>query len=132
MDDINKRIKYYRRKKGYTQGELAKAIGMKSSTYSQAEREGIITCDLLLKVAKALEVDPEILLLGKKEVKIVVAKPRNKVQPEPEKIKSNDPNRFEMDLSLKEKNIVMILRQYNQEQRNAVYEFITEIEKTKQ
>ena len=57
---------------------------------------------------------------------MVVAKPKK-----PEKTKKPDPNKVEMDLSLKEKNIVMILRQFNQEQRNAVYEFITQIEKTK-
>ena len=49
----------------------------------------------------------------------------------PEQTKMPDPNKVEMDLSLKEKNIVMILRQFNQEQRNAVYEFITQTEKTK-
>ena len=126
MNEINKRIKYYRKRNGYTQEELAKAIGMKSSTYAQAEREGIITCDFLLRVADALKVHPEILLLGKKQIKVVVAKRKRS-----EQTKMPDPNKVEMDLSLKEKNIVMILRQFNQEQRNAVYEFITQTEKTK-
>ncbi len=130
MNDINKRIKYFRRLAGYTQNELARLIGMKGSSYSQAEREGNITCDLLLRVAEVLNVDPEILLLGKKSVKVIIAKAKRKPQPEPEPIEIIKDNPYLIEVSSKEKNMVMIFRGLNQEQKNSVYKFINEIEKT--
>lgn len=113
--EINKRIRHYRKKAGLTQNKLAELIGMKGSTYSQAEREGIITCELLLKVAPFLEVAPEFLLTGK--------------TPEPPKqppILPPPPPIY--DYSIKEKNLIKIFRNTSQENRNRIYKFINEIE----
>ena len=128
MNEINERIKCFRKLAGYSQNELAVHIGMKGSTYSQAEREGNITCDLLLRVANFLNVDPEILLLGKKTVKVIIPKPKKKSEPVP--IKTIDDNPYIIEVSHKEKNIIMIFRELKQEHKNAVYKFINEIEKT--
>lgn len=64
-ETINERIKFWRKKRGLSQAELAEKLGMKSSTYSQCERNGIISCEMLIKVAHILTVDVRELLFGK-------------------------------------------------------------------
>ncbi|MEE1075325.1 MAG: helix-turn-helix domain-containing protein [Acutalibacteraceae bacterium] len=67
-ETINQRIFYYRKLAGITQAEAAEQMGMKLSTYSQMERKGKITTDKLLKIAKILNVNSDILLNGSKAV----------------------------------------------------------------
>ncbi len=121
MKEINKRIRQYRKKAGLTQNELAELISMKGSTYSQAEREGIITCELLLKVAPFLEVEPEFLLTGKtfEPPKPIIDPPPPPPPPKPT---------FEEVLSHKERNIIKIFRYMSQEKRNILYKFINELD----
>ena len=54
--EINKRVVYYRKQKHLTQATVAERIGMKSSTYSQMERKGNITGEMIIKIAKIFEV----------------------------------------------------------------------------
>lgn len=56
---INENISYIRKAKGISQAELAKRIGMKTSTYSQMERRGNITLARIEQIADALDVDKE-------------------------------------------------------------------------
>ncbi len=63
-NEINERIKKYRKERKLTQGELAAKIGVKTSTYSQMEREGNIKVDMALKIAEALNVDPNLIVYG--------------------------------------------------------------------
>lgn len=67
---INQRIKHCRELCHLTQRQVAEFLGMKSSTYSQTERKGNITCDFLLKVASVLGVDPMFLLLDEADAYI--------------------------------------------------------------
>ncbi len=64
-NEINDRIKKYRKERKLTQAELAAKIGVKTSTYSQMEREGNIKVDMALKIAEALNVDPNLIVYGK-------------------------------------------------------------------
>ena len=64
-ETINERIKFWRKKRGLSQAELAEKLGVKSSTYSQCERNGIISCEMLIKVAHILTVDVRELLFGR-------------------------------------------------------------------
>lgn len=64
-ESINERIKVWRKKRGLSQAELAEKLGMKSSTYSQCERSGTISCEMLIKIAHILTVDVRELLFGK-------------------------------------------------------------------
>ena len=111
--EINRRIRHYRKKSGITQNELAEMLGMKGSTYSQAEREGNITCDLLLRVAPILKVEPEVLLLGE-----------NSKEPPKPPITPPEP---EHDFTQKEINIIKIFRYMSQEKRNILYKFMNEL-----
>ncbi len=60
--EINKRIIYYRKKRGLTQIEVAQKLGMKITTYSQAERENNITCEMAIKLAEIFNIDVKYLL----------------------------------------------------------------------
>ncbi len=65
---INERIKELRNKKKMTQEELGKALGMKCSTYSQMERKGKITVDMARRIAEILDVAPDIIMYGEKQI----------------------------------------------------------------
>ncbi len=62
LKEINKRIIYYRKKLGLTQGEVAQKLGIKPTTYSQAERENNITCEMAIKLAEIFNIDVKFLL----------------------------------------------------------------------
>lgn len=58
---IRMRIILYRKKKGFTQNQVADAIGMKRSTYSYYETKATkYTQDFLRSVAKVLGVSPNV------------------------------------------------------------------------
>ena len=62
--ELNQRITKLRKEMGYTQEEFGKLLGMKTSAYSQLERNGKIDTVLLKKMAKVLNVDVYELLTG--------------------------------------------------------------------
>ena len=64
METINQRIRHFRKKLGYTQEYVAKQVGEKLSTYSQMERKGNITCEMLIKLTDVLDTDALTLLYG--------------------------------------------------------------------
>lgn len=61
---VNQRIRHYRKKLKYTQADVAEMLDMKTSTYSQMERIGNITCETLIKLTKNLKTDALTLLYG--------------------------------------------------------------------
>ena len=73
METINQRVRKYRKDLFLNQSDVALMLGMNTSTYSQMERMGNITCETLLKLTKILKVDVRKLLYGediqKKEIK---------------------------------------------------------------
>ncbi len=58
MKDLNKRILNYRRIANLTQTDMAEKLGIKCSTYSQMERNGVISSERLFEIAKILGVSP--------------------------------------------------------------------------
>ena len=62
--EINKRVTYYRKKAHLTQAETAVLLEMKSSTYSQMEREGDISAQRIIKLADIFKIDVKMLLYG--------------------------------------------------------------------
>ncbi len=63
-ETINQRINRLRKAKGYTQADVAELLGIKVSTYSQMERKGGITSDIIIKLSEILKVEPLIILYG--------------------------------------------------------------------
>ena len=144
--EVNERIKTYRKEKKLTQGELAKMIDLKTSTYSQMEREGNITVDMALKIAEVLGIDPNLIVYGKEtkadgELEVSTVKPTGYIlhtpggvietlygtttQPEDKK----DENDLPFDLSNTEKSIIKIYHYLPKLQQKEVRMFIDEIRK---
>lgn len=59
---INKRVVKYRKFSHLTQSQVAELIGMKSSTYSQMEREGDVSAERIVKLAEIFNIDVRCLL----------------------------------------------------------------------
>ena len=62
--EINRRVQKLRKEKGYTQAELARLLGLKTSTYSQMEQHGNITANMVIRLAEIFNVDTDIILFG--------------------------------------------------------------------
>lgn len=117
METINQRVKKYRKELFLSQADVAQMLDMKTSTYSQMERMGNITCETLLKLTEILKVDVLKLLYGedmpKKEIK--------------------DINEFKADIDgvgmivaqdVYEKFAVIAMRNLSQPLKQEIYEFI--------
>lgn len=104
--EVNKRVRMIRKLMGFSQREIAEMLGKKSSTYSQCEREGQITCGMIIALAEILEVDVRTLLYGEC---IEISPP-----PPPDTFK----------LTKKEENYIKILRNMSSKRRNAIIDFI--------
>ena len=105
-ENINSRIRKWRKQRGLTQTQMAKQLGMKSSTYSQCERVGKITCDQIISISEILKLDVGTLLYGEKKAKPPITPPQ------------------ELDFTLMEKNIIKIIRNLKKQDRADVFEFI--------
>ena len=117
METINQRVKKQRKELFLSQADVAQMLDMKTSTYSQMERMGNITCETLLKLTEILKVDVLKLLYGedmpKKEMK--------------------DINEFKADIDgvgmivaqdVYEKFAVIAMRNLSQPLKQEIYEFI--------
>lgn len=145
-NEINERIRKYRKEKKLTQGELAKKIDIKTSTYSQMEREGNITVDMALKIAEALCVDPNLIVYGEinkpsSELEFSTVKPKEYIfhtsgniaetlygintQPEEEKPKNDLP----FDMSNTEKSVITTYHFLPKEQQKEIRMFIDSVRK---
>ena len=106
--EVNKRVRMMRKLMGLSQREIAEMLGKKSSTYSQCERGGQITCGMIISLAEILCVDVRTLLYGE------CIEPPLPPPPPLDSIK----------LTKKEENFIKILRNLSSERRNAVINFI--------
>lgn len=70
--EINSRIRMIRKEKGMTQGDIARALGMKTNTYSKMERQGKITVEMAERIAKVMGVDADEIFYEKKETPLVL------------------------------------------------------------
>ncbi len=135
---INERIRKYRKEKDITQKELGEALGMKTNAYSSMEKKGKITVEHALKIAEALDINPDLIIKGevKKELDF------SPIPIEPQKV--NNPlintNPFlknekepqvvikftsgEIELSPMEKSILETIQNMDANDRREVIDFI--------
>ena len=104
--EVNKRIKMIRKLLGMKQSDVAEKLGKVSSTYSQCEREGKISCGMIISLAEIFNVDVRTLLYGEYIEKPPLLPPDD------------------MKLTKKEENFIKILRNMSSKRRNAVIDFI--------
>lgn len=130
---INERIKKYRNEKKISQKELGAAIGMKMNAYSRMEREGNITVEDAIAIARVLDIDPDLLIYGEKTIEFSTIEPTVLVAEDPYKNTSflNDtPPLFVnyvsdgFEITNEEKNIIKIFRNLNDEQKQAVRDLL--------
>lgn len=57
MNKVNERVRKARKQAKYSQAQLGKMLNLKTSTYSQKEREGKFSGEDLLKLADIFKVD---------------------------------------------------------------------------
>ena len=113
--EINTRIASIRKLREYKQSDVAQFLGLKTSTYSQMERKGNITGEMILKLAEIFNVDPMIILCGENsEYEHVVV---NIFDPE------------ERKLTNLEKNIIKIFRNLNKEKQEDICDYISKLAK---
>ncbi|MBQ7726812.1 MAG: helix-turn-helix domain-containing protein [Clostridia bacterium] len=113
MDNtVNKRIRYFRRLANLTQGETAKLMNMKYTTYSQMERQGKIKAETVLRLANIFGVKPESLLCDGESTEIDVSPKVLTVRQKPALPEDN-----QIILTHKETNIIKIYRNMSKEER---------------
>lgn len=126
-NELNSRVKKYRNLAELTQEQVADALNMKHSTYSQMERGGKIRAAYIEPLAKILNVDPMVLLFGEQDESEIPLPP---VVPAPEPTLRNPPPIFldetETILPLKNREIqaIKIIRSLSPEQREETYKYI--------
>ncbi len=115
-NEINKRVAMYRKLLNLSQATIAERMGMKSSTYSQMERGGSITCDRLLKLAEIFGISPQYLLCD------TPTDEGNLLREKPffDEGDRNPP----FVLSKKEENYIKILRNLSKEAKKEVIELL--------
>ena len=111
---INAKIKNLRQQAGLSQEEVAKRIGMKNSTYSQMERNGRITCEKLIQIAQALEVDVNFVLFETET-------PKKEINIEEQLVSVNLNNR--------EHNVIKMFRSLSNKKKVIAYEMLYNIMK---
>ncbi len=135
---INERIRKYRKEKKYSQGQLATKLGIKTSTYSQMEREGNVSADMVLRIAAVLGINPDLIFYEAQatsrpttftfrspntfEENLYGPQPELKTEPE-DKPKNNLP----FTLTNTEKNIITIYHDLPKAQQREIREFIQSI-----
>ena len=122
--EINKRITMYRKLLNLSQKTVAELMDMKSSTYSQMERGGSVTCDRLIRLSEIFGISPILLLCGNEQNDISNPEGNTLLREgtffERDKFNSNPP----IVLSKKEENYIKILRNLSKQDRDEVIEFL--------
>ncbi len=125
---MNERIRKYRKEKKISQKQVAKALGMNYTTYSQMEREAKkITAQTLINIAAVLDIDANLLFYGEN--------PIGPDFPEPEPIIIQDPEQPdftailkyktpEIEITHEERQIIKIFRNCSESQKKKFREII--------
>ena len=123
---INQRIAVCRKLRDMTQADVAEKLDMKCSTYSQMERKGNISAQMILKLAAIFNVQPDEILYGKSDV---FTPPPPSQEPTGGKLASPiEPpipqGPAAITLTNREENIIKIIRNLPKEVRDEIISFI--------
>jgi len=118
---INQRIAHFRKINDYNQERMAKIFRTKTSTYSQRERKGNITCEFLIEFCHYLDVDIRLLLYGKIPEGTEAPLPQLPQTPSPKEPIIISPG---IIVGARQKNLLKILHYFSKKEREAVYKFV--------
>ena len=140
---INQRIRKYRKEKKFSQARLAAELGIKTSTYSQKEREGNFSADMVLQISRVLGINPSLIFYGEetaapKPQTFVFHSPNTieetlygttpKTEPVIEKIEQPR-NELPFILNNTEKNVITAYHHFSKAEQKEVRAFMDEIRK---
>jgi len=122
-NNINQNVASCRKLAELKQSDVAEKLNLKTSTYSQMERKGNITADMIVKLAELFKVHPNVLLYGnnysEEEEKngngVTLGEPFTPPVPDPPEITV---------LTNREENSIKIIRNLSKADREEIYEFI--------
>ena len=128
-DTINARVARCRKLRDMTQADVAEKLGMKCSTYSQMERKGNISAQMVLHLANIFEIEPDVILYGENMPlrPTVVADPILS-QPEPKHPIHVDPP---LILTDRETNIIRIIRNLSKDKKEEAISYILSLHNNK-
>ncbi|MBQ3052733.1 MAG: helix-turn-helix transcriptional regulator [Clostridia bacterium] len=128
-DTINARVARCRKLRDMTQADVAEKLGMKCSTYSQMERKGNISAQMVLHLANIFEIEPDVILYGENMPlrPTVVADPILP-QPEPKHPIHVDPP---LILTDRETNIIRIIRNLSKDKKEEAISYILSLHNNK-
>ena len=111
---INEKIYDFRRSAHLTQSQLADLLGIKHSTYSQMERYGTVSVEMLTRIAT---------VLGKNPSDFFAAEPTGMAQPEPMIANEND---MEFIMTHNDRVVVKMYHFLPKEAKDKVMAFMNE------
>ncbi len=108
MNKINQRVKKLRKQNKYSQKNIGNLLGMKTSTYSQMEREGNFNGDELVLLADFFKVDVKTFLYDDiPETPVIIEIPDDYYQ-----------------LNRREYDLITMYRCVNKESKFKIFEFV--------
>ncbi len=125
---INQRIAVFRKLCGFSQAKMAEFMEMNTSTYSQMERRGKISSDMIIKLSEVLGVEPVELILGtehKKQESAIADSRGDKTER-----KTDNPPKLPQPpeglyrLTNREQNIIKIFRASSKQKQDDICDFI--------
>lgn len=133
MKTVNERIAKYRRLSNIKQRDMAEKLGMKGSTYSQMEREGIVSADRLFQMAEIFGITPCELYNGVEPCKSNISNPQTPTDNPSTLIFQQSPMpKIEKEIftvTKKEENLIKIIRNLSKPNYDKTMKFIEEIYK---
>ena len=133
MKTVNERIAKYRRLSNIKQRDMAEKLGMKGSTYSQMEREGIVSADRLFQMAEIFGITPCELYNGVEPCKSNISNPQTPTDnPSTLIFQQSTMPKIEKEIftvTKKEENLIKIIRNLSKPNYDKTMKFIEEIYK---
>ena len=133
MKTVNERIAKYRRLSNIKQRDMAEKLGMKGSTYSQMEREGIVSAERLFQMAEIFGITPCELYNGVEPCKSNISNPQTPTDnPSTLIFQQSTMPKIEKEIftvTKKEENLIKIIRNLSKPNYDKTMKFIEEIYK---
>ena len=124
IESINERIKRLRIERKLTQKQVARKLNIGQSTYSACEKSGKITTERALQLAIIFNVEPQDIMAG---VNQQLQEDENN-----NLLRQNILPNFELEeqgviLTKNEENLIKVLREFSQDDKDAVYKLINDL-----
>lgn len=129
---INERIRKYRKQKKMSQKQVAAALDMNYTTYSQMEREAKnISAQMLVNIASVLGIKAELLFYGENPIEPDFPEPEPLVVKDPDQVDFTAVLKYktpDFEITHEEKQIIKIFRNATEKQKQQIREFMKQFQ----